>query len=82
MFSSNDLTHLVFANETDTYYRDDLLKLDLHQYLWLDLHEKYSAVYFLTLSESTFSIKTYGDLKCKAYEPSRRLWKWMGLKAR
>lgn len=81
LFSSNDLIHLVFANETDTYYRDDLLKLDLHQYLWLDLHEKYSAVYFLTLSESTFSIKTYGDLKCKAYEPSRRLWKWMGFES-
>lgn len=81
LFSSDDLIHLVFANETDTYYRDDLLKLDLHQYLWLNLHEKYSAVYFLSLSKSTFSIKTYGDLKCKAYEPGRRLWRWKGFES-
>ena len=78
MFSSNDLVHLVFANEADTYYRSDLLKLDLHRYLWFELHKKYSSVYFLTLTENTFSVKTYGDLKCKAYEPSRKLWKWMG----
>lgn len=81
MFSSNDLVHLVFANETDTYYCSDLLKLDLHQYLWLKLHENYSSVYFLSLSESTPSIKTYGDLKCKAYEPGRKFWKLMGLES-
>lgn len=74
MFLSNDLIHLVFADETDTYYCNDLLKLNLHQYLWLKLHEKYSAVYFLTPSENTFSVKTYGDLRCAAYEPGRGLW--------
>lgn len=81
MFSSIDLIHLVFANETDTYYCNDLLKLDLHQYLWLKLHENYSSVYFLSLSEGTPSVKTYGDLKCKAYEPGRRLFKLMGLES-
>lgn len=79
MFSSNDLIHLVFANEADTYYCSNLLKLNLHQYLWFKLHEKYSSVYFMSLSEDTFSIKTYGDLSCKAYEPTRKFMKWMGL---
>lgn len=81
LFSANDLIHLVFANETDTYYCDNLLKLNLHQYLWFKLHEKYSSVYFMILSENTFSIKTYGDLKCKAYEPAHKFWKWMGLES-
>lgn len=78
MFSPNDLIHLVFADEADTYYCEDLLKPDLHQYLWLKLHEKYSSVYFLTLSENTFSVKTYGDLNCKPYEPPPKFLTWMG----
>ena len=81
MFSSNDLVHLVFADETDTYYCGDLLKLDLHQYLWRKLHETYPAVYFLSLSEGALSVKTYGDLKCKAYEPGRKFWKLMGFES-
>lgn len=81
LFSPNDLIHLVFADETDTYYCDDLLKPDLHQYLWLKLHKKYSSVYFLTLSENTFSVKTCGDLNCKAYEPPHKLLTWMGFES-
>ena len=81
MFSSNDLVHLVFANETDTYYCNDLLKLDLHQYLWLKLHETYSSVYFLSLSEGAPSITTYGDLKCKTFEPGHKFRKLMGLES-
>ena len=78
MFSPNDLIHLVFADEADTYYCEDLLKPDLHQYLWLKLHEKYSSVYFLTLAENTFSVQTYGDLNCKPYEPPPKFLTWMG----
>lgn len=81
MFASNDLIHLVFADETDTYYCDNLLKLSFHQYLWLKLHEKYSSVYFLSRSENTFSVKTYGDLKGTAYEPSRNFWDFLGFES-
>ena len=58
MFSSKELLHLVFADETDTYYGDDLLKLELNQYLWLKLHESYQTVYFLGAAGKTFTIKT------------------------
>lgn len=61
MFSPNDLVHLVFASETDTYYTDGLLTLDLDRYLWFRLHERYSAVFYLSMTGNSFEVKTYGD---------------------
>ena len=70
MFSSNDLINLVFADESDIYYTNGLLKLSLDQYLWLKLHDNYSAVYFLSRNGYSFSVKTFGDKACKSYEDS------------
>ncbi len=75
MFSSKELLHLVFADETDTYYGDDLLKLELNQYLWLKLHESYQTVYFLGAAGKTFTIKTYGDVKGRDFAPARGIAK-------
>lgn len=68
MFSPNELLHLVFANDDDTYYCDNLLKLDLNQYLWWMLHkEGYRTVWFLYANKDTFSIRTYGDVDYALY---------------
>lgn len=72
MFSSKELISFVFANENDTYYGDDLLKLDLNQYLWERLHGSYEAVYFLSAEENTFHIRSYGDQCCKEYVPAKK----------
>lgn len=71
MFSSAELISFVFANENEIYFGDDLLKLNLNQYLWGKLHEKYKAVYFLGAEENTFSIRSFGDIACNAFNPSR-----------
>ncbi|MCD7761425.1 MAG: hypothetical protein LUH16_06590 [Clostridiales bacterium] len=70
MFSSSELIHFVFANDSDIYCCGGLLRLGLEQYLWLRLHERYQAVYFLHAGEQTFSIRTYGDVKSKPFETS------------
>ncbi|MCC8129609.1 MAG: hypothetical protein LIO51_06710 [Clostridiales bacterium] len=70
MFSSSELIHFVFANDSDIYCCGGLLQLGLEQYLWLRLHEQYQAVYFLHAGEQTFSIRTYGDVKSKPFETS------------
>lgn len=67
MFSSNDLIQLVFANENDTYYSDSLLKLNLDQYLWFELHKQYNTVYFIS-PDNGGSIKTFGDISRKSFE--------------
>ena len=72
MFSSTELISFVFANETDLYYGDDLIKRDLNQYLWDRLHMNYDAVYFLSAEENGFAIRTYGDLRCREYVPGRK----------
>lgn len=72
MFSSKDLISFVFANENDTYYGDDLLKKDLNQYLWEHLHENYEAVYFLSAEDNSFSVRSYGDIKCSEYTPKKK----------
>ena len=69
MFSPKDPIHLVFANDADTYYQDNLLRLTLDQKLWLTLHESgCSAVYFLGSDGDCFTIKTFGEPACKPYE--------------
>lgn len=74
MFSPNELLHLVFANDDDIYYCDNLLKLDLNQYLWWVLHrEGYRTVCFLNANKDIFSVKTYGDV---AYSPYPTEDKW------
>ena len=78
MFNSKDLLHLVFANSDDLYYGEDLLKLDLNQYLWLKLHESgYQAVYYLYADngKGIFQIRTYGDRQSSAYEPGWSLFR-------
>lgn len=63
MFSSEELISYVFANESDLYYGDDLLKLNLNQYLWMQLHKQYETVYFLREKDGLFQIRTFGDRK-------------------
>lgn len=72
MFSSTELISFVFANETDTYFGEDLIKRDLNQYLWDRLHQNYDAVYFLSAEANGFAIHTYGDLCCREYVPRRK----------
>lgn len=66
MFSSQDLISFVFANENDTYYRDDLQKLKLDQHLWYQLHERFETVYFLCKEDDTFQAYSFGDRKGKS----------------
>lgn len=74
MFSSNELLHLVFANDDDTYYCDNLLKLDLNQYLWWALHKDgYRTVCFLYANKDFFSVRTYGDIDYVPY-PTEDKW--------
>lgn len=72
MFSSTELISFVFANESDVYYGDDLIKRDLNQYLWDRLHQNYKAVYFLSAESNGFAVRSYGDLCCKEYTPGRK----------
>lgn len=67
MFSSAELISFVFANDNDTYYGDDLLKLNLNQYLWRELHESYKSVYFLSAEDDFFAVRTYGDQSCRPF---------------
>ena len=62
MFSEKNMICLAFGEENDTYYTDDLLRLNLHQYLWMQLHrEGYKQVYFLRSNKNDFEIRTFGD---------------------
>ena len=68
MFQSKDLIHLVFADETDTYYGDDLLQLNLNQKLWMMLHKSgYSAVYYLRAAGESFAVRSFGDAQAATY---------------
>lgn len=72
MFSNSpDRIHFIFADPGDTYYRNDLLALNLNQYLWMNLHrDGYRVVYFLlknkeSVTGNTFSVRTFGDIEQK-----------------
>lgn len=70
MLSPGRLLHLVFADANDTYYCNEILALDFHQYLWLKLHEQgFGCVYFLVMQADgvTPDILTYGDKPAKPY---------------
>lgn len=72
MFSPNELLHFVFADRNDLYYCNELLALDLEQYLWLKLHEQgYGCVYYLKLEGDAVSIRTYGDRLARGYSPEK-----------
>ncbi len=71
MFSPTERLHLVFAHDDDLYYDENLLKLNLNQYLWLKLHESgYQTVYFLHRDKDGFRVGTYGDLQAQPYAPT------------
>ena len=80
MFSATEPISFVFANEHDVYYGPDLLKRNLNQQLWTMLHHTYKAVYFLTASEGTFEVRTFGDVAASPYQEEQvgmaaKLWK-------
>lgn len=86
MFSSKNLISFVFANENDTYYRDDMLKLNQDQYLWYQLHEKFETVYFLREVEGQLQVRSFGDCHgspCPAFKnklfktAEEQLGKWI-----
>lgn len=78
MFSSKELLSFVFANENDTYYGDDLLKRNLNQYLWEQLHTKYAAVYFLSAEDNCFLVRSFGDRCCSEFTPGKKLFGLFG----
>ena len=81
MFSSDTLIHLVFGDETDVYYCDDLLRLNLRQYLWRELCQDYPAVFFLRKAEKVFSVTCYGGAGSRYEPPSYGLWERIGERA-
>ena len=83
MFLSNELIQLVFADENDVFYGEDLTELELEQYLWLRLRrsKKYAAVYFLRAlpEEESFSVRYFaGDRNCRPFSGDQKkgLKKW------
>lgn len=77
MFVSNELVQLVFADESDTFYGEDLTELDLEQYLWLRLHRSgYKAVYFLRQDaqrKDGFVVRSMsGDRKCRPFDADQQ----------
>ena len=74
MFSPTELISLVFANKDDLYFGDDLLKLNLNQYLWKELHKTYQTVYFLSAAEKAFTVRTFGDIHGTPYTPKYSLF--------
>lgn len=85
MFSSQQLISYVFANPDDEYRGNDLMTLNLKQYLWQSLHAQYNTVYFLHSPDGvTMSVRTFGDKYAKPYKPSflgfneqRRFGDWL-----
>ena len=74
MFPSQQLISYVFANPDDEYRCNDLLKLNLKQYLWKSLHQQYHTVYFLDSRDAcTFTVHTFGDRD--AVLPGTPKWK-------
>ena len=78
MFSTNELLQLVFADEDDIYYCEDLTQPNLRQYLWRCLHERArcDAVYFLDADEKSrrFTVRSFGDRKGHDYTPKKGLF--------
>ncbi len=66
--SEAGLCHLVFANE-DTYYTKSLFKLNLRQYLYLELRCKgYDAVYFVSGDEGGYEVAVADESSAAIYE--------------
>lgn len=83
MFSSQNMISLVFANENDTYYRDDLQKLKLDQHLWYLLHQDhFKTVYYLRRDGDWLCPRSFGDKDAEPFNKIQRLWdkqllKWL-----
>ncbi len=74
MFPSQQLISYVFANPDDEYRCNDLLTLNLKQYLWKSLHQQYHTVNFLnSRDDGTFTVHTFGDRD--AVLPGAPKWK-------
>ena len=76
MALSKAYIQLIFANERDTYYCEDLRKLDLTRYLWFRLHEEgYDVVYFISEERETGKLKlgNCGETAAREYT-GRRTW--------
>lgn len=64
------LISYVFANPDDEYRGNDLLTLNLKQYLWQLLHRSYNTVYFLSSPDGRrLTVQTFGDQDAKPYTP-------------
>lgn len=72
MFSSKELISFVFLNQNDIYYGADLVRRDQDRYLWDLLHDSYDAVYYLGAAGNCFQVRSFGDLKCSKYTPSKK----------
>ena len=76
MFSTKGPVCLAFGEENDLYYTEDLLQLNLQQYLWMRLHgENYAAVYFLRKKNDDFEITTFGDIDRQLPTNGFSLWR-------
>lgn len=76
MFSTKGPVCLAFGEENDLYYTEDLLQLNLQQYLWMRLHgENYAAVYFLRKKNDGFEITTFGDIDRQLPTNGFGLWR-------
>lgn len=73
MFSPNELLHFAFADESDVYYCNELLALNLQQFLWLKLHEQgYGCVYYLeSTDDGAVCVRTFGDRRARSYAPEK-----------
>ncbi len=86
MFSSNALLQVVFAEPDDMYFLEGIIRTGLYRYLWYQLHDKYSSVYFVDRDEQqnirVFHYEeSYTDsLKTKSFfpkKPEKNLVKWL-----
>lgn len=83
MFSQSSMIQIVFLNENDVYYGSDLLKLDEKRYLWFELHEKFSNVYFIDFKEKLPDVFHYDETGTEDYKEKlfgkkeQNLLRWM-----
>ena len=80
MFLSNAYIQLVFADDTDTYYCDDLLQFDLNRYLWRFLHENgCRTVYYINEEKNGKpTVWNYGERGAADYTGQRWLQSCIG----
>ena len=85
MFSSNALLQIVFAEQNDNYFWEGIFKAELNRYLWYQLHDNYSTVYFAEGRENDIQIRWYeesytDEFRLKGFfqkNPKTVLAKWL-----